>query len=280
MGANKPCRSGVRRLGAWAGHGNQIAAWQDGGWQFYAPQPGWVAYVADESVLVIWTGAAWVDFVSTVTALQNLALLGVGTTADATNPFSAKLNNALWVAKTVAEGGDGDLRYKLSKESAAKTLSLIVKADVQGSQEALTHAMHKLSTDEVKVQVVHAAVGGITESDINLATASKAVVIGFNVRADQQAKQRRYIMARQNRVIDKHHVERPGKQKDVERRAECQHCKHGTAAHSEEGAQFRLHIRADHSRAIPGLYLCDAHRGIAAWAAREQALLHWLLQRI
>ena len=50
------------------------------------------------------------------------------------------------------------------------------------------HAMAKLSTEEVKVQVVHSAVGGITESDINLATASKAVVIGFNVRADQQAK--------------------------------------------------------------------------------------------
>ncbi|MFO1197025.1 MAG: translation initiation factor IF-2 [Burkholderiaceae bacterium] len=78
--------------------------------------------------------------------------------------------------------------FEQMAEGAAKTLSLIVKADVQGSQEALTHAMHKLSTDEVKVQVVHAAVGGITESDINLATASKAVVIGFNVRADQQAK--------------------------------------------------------------------------------------------
>ncbi len=73
-------------------------------------------------------------------------------------------------------------------EGGSKTLSLIVKADVQGSQEALTHAMAKLSTDEVKVQVVHSAVGGITESDVNLATASKAVIIGFNVRADQQAK--------------------------------------------------------------------------------------------
>jgi translation initiation factor IF-2 len=73
-------------------------------------------------------------------------------------------------------------------EGGSKTLSLIVKADVQGSQEALMHAMVKLSTDEVKVQVVHAAVGGITESDVNLAAASKAVIIGFNVRADQQAK--------------------------------------------------------------------------------------------
>ncbi|HEU0201347.1 MAG TPA: translation initiation factor IF-2, partial [Burkholderiaceae bacterium] len=73
-------------------------------------------------------------------------------------------------------------------ESGAKTLTLIIKADVQGSQEALVHALTRLSTDEVKVQVVHAQVGGITESDVNLALASKAVIIGFNVRADQLAR--------------------------------------------------------------------------------------------
>jgi translation initiation factor IF-2 len=73
-------------------------------------------------------------------------------------------------------------------EGAAQSLALIIKSDVQGSQEALSQSMLKLSTDEVKVQIVHAAVGGITESDINLATASKAVVIGFNVRADQAAR--------------------------------------------------------------------------------------------
>ena len=70
----------------------------------------------------------------------------------------------------------------------AKVLALIVKADVQGSQEALSAAMHKLSTDEVRVNVVHAAVGAITESDVNLAIASKAVVIGFNVRADVSSR--------------------------------------------------------------------------------------------
>ena len=78
--------------------------------------------------------------------------------------------------------------FEQMAEGATATLSLIIKSDVQGSQEALMHAMAKLSTEEVKVQVVHSAVGGITESDINLATASKAVVIGFYVRADQQAK--------------------------------------------------------------------------------------------
>jgi len=69
-----------------------------------------------------------------------------------------------------------------------KTLPIIIKADVQGSQEALAQSLLKLSTDEVKVQVVYAAVGGISESDINLAIASKATVIGFNVRADAGAR--------------------------------------------------------------------------------------------
>ncbi|HET9206684.1 MAG TPA: EF-Tu/IF-2/RF-3 family GTPase, partial [Burkholderiaceae bacterium] len=69
-----------------------------------------------------------------------------------------------------------------------QTLSLILKADVQGSQEALAQSLVKLSTPEVKVQVVHGAVGGITESDVNLAIASKAVIIGFNTRADSGAR--------------------------------------------------------------------------------------------
>jgi len=69
-----------------------------------------------------------------------------------------------------------------------KTLALIIKADVQGSVEALTHALTKLSTSEVRVSVVHNAVGGISENDVNLAAASQAVIIGFNVRADQSAR--------------------------------------------------------------------------------------------
>ncbi|ENZ79809.1 MULTISPECIES: translation initiation factor IF-2 [Ralstonia] len=73
-------------------------------------------------------------------------------------------------------------------EGDVKSLPLIIKADVQGSQEALVHSLKKLSTDEVRVQIVHAAVGGITESDVNLATASKAVIIGFNTRADAGAR--------------------------------------------------------------------------------------------
>ena len=70
----------------------------------------------------------------------------------------------------------------------ARYLPIIIKADVQGSQEALAQSLMKLSTPEVKVQIVHAAVGGISETDINLAVASKAVVIGFNSRADALAR--------------------------------------------------------------------------------------------
>jgi translation initiation factor IF-2 len=73
-------------------------------------------------------------------------------------------------------------------EGAKKVLTLVIKADVQGSQEALVHALTRLATDEVKVTVVHAGVGGITESDVNLAMAARAVIIGFNARADATAR--------------------------------------------------------------------------------------------
>jgi translation initiation factor IF-2 len=73
-------------------------------------------------------------------------------------------------------------------EGEKKVLTLVIKSDVQGSQEALVHALTRLATEEVKVTVVHAGVGGITESDVNLAMASRAVIIGFNTRADATAR--------------------------------------------------------------------------------------------
>ncbi|CAG9167327.1 translation initiation factor IF-2 [Cupriavidus pinatubonensis] len=106
-------------------------------------------------------------------------------------------------AREIALFRQGKFRdVKLAKQQAAKletmleqmtegdvqTLPLIVKADVQGSQEALVQSLQKLSTAEVRVQIVHAGVGAISESDVNLATASKAVIIGFNVRADAGAR--------------------------------------------------------------------------------------------
>jgi translation initiation factor IF-2 len=106
-------------------------------------------------------------------------------------------------AREIATYRAGKFRNtKLAKQQAAKLenmftdmtsgdvkmVPIIVKADVQGSQEALAQSLLKLSTNEVKVQMVYAAVGGISESDINLAIASKAIVIGFNTRADAGAR--------------------------------------------------------------------------------------------
>ena len=106
-------------------------------------------------------------------------------------------------AREVATFRSGKYRdVKLSRQQASKlenmfenmgagdvqTLGIIIKSDVQGSQEALASSLLKLSTPEVKVQIVHAAVGGISESDVNLAIASKAIIIGFNVRADAGAR--------------------------------------------------------------------------------------------
>jgi translation initiation factor IF-2 len=106
-------------------------------------------------------------------------------------------------AREIAQFRQGKYRdVKLAKQQAAKlenlfqqmgeggikVLSLVIKSDVQGSQEALVHALTRLSTEEVKVGVVHAGVGGITESDVNLALAAKAVIIGFNTRADATAR--------------------------------------------------------------------------------------------
>ena len=106
-------------------------------------------------------------------------------------------------AREIALFRQGKFRdVKLAKQQAAKlenmfeqmgegevrVLPLVIKTDVQGSYEALAHALQKLSTNEVKVNIIHSGVGAITESDINLALASKAVVIGFNTRADATAR--------------------------------------------------------------------------------------------
>jgi translation initiation factor IF-2 len=106
-------------------------------------------------------------------------------------------------AREIALFRQGKYReVKLAKQQASKlenvlsqmgeeegaVLNILLKADVQGSVEALTESLQNLSTDEVKVNIISSGVGGITESDINLAMASKGVVIGFNVRADSAAR--------------------------------------------------------------------------------------------
>jgi translation initiation factor IF-2 len=91
---------------------------------------------------------------------------------------------------SAASGGRGTLEQMFSQiaSGAAKELPIVVKSDVQGSLEAIVGSLERLSTDEVSVRVLHSAVGGINESDVILAKASNAVIIGFNVRANPQAR--------------------------------------------------------------------------------------------
>ncbi len=111
--------------GDWAGWDLNVALWTDGAWLRLPPRTGWRAWVEDEGLLLIYDGAGWIG--ATPDALQNMALLGLGTTADASNPFSAKLNAALWTAKTVAEGGTGNLFYTMNKEAAGDDLGLTLQ---------------------------------------------------------------------------------------------------------------------------------------------------------
>ena len=78
--------------------------------------------------------------------------------------------------------------YEQIRQGDVKELNVIIKADVQGSIEAMKEALRKISTDAVKVNILHDSVGGITETDVNLASASNAVIIGFNVRPTPQAQ--------------------------------------------------------------------------------------------
>ena len=153
-------------------------------------------------------------------------------------------------------------------ESEIKSLALIVKADVQGSYEALANALTKLSTDEVKVNIVHAAVGGITESDVNLALASKAVIIGFNTRADVGRAQARRAFGRRHPLLQ-HHL-RSGRRDQGGAVRHAGAGKEGKPARPGRSARGVQDLEGRHGRRL----LCARRRG-APWiegsgAARQR----------
>jgi len=126
---------------AWAGKEALVAAWQDGAWAFYEPLPGWVAVILDEDAVCFWDGTVWLKLQGALddeldgVSIQNAPLAGIGTSADATNIFAAKLNNALWTAKSTGEGGTGNLRYVMNKQASANTLSLLLQSAYSGRAE-------------------------------------------------------------------------------------------------------------------------------------------------
>src|SRR5690348_3513915 len=134
-------------------------------------------------------------------------VLGLSAVPSAGDPFTVVENEAR--AREVATYRQGVLDKKrttsapmslenmfASHASTTKELPLVIKADVQGSVEAIVHALNRLSTDEIKVRVLHSGVGAITESDVTLASASGAPIIGFNVRPNAKARE----VAERNKV--------------------------------------------------------------------------------
>jgi hypothetical protein len=126
---------GADATDAWAGQDKNIAAY-DAGWTFISPAEGWLAWDSAAQELVVFADASW----AAVTAgssgdFQNITLPGVGTEADETNPFCGKVNNALWTARETGEGGTGDLRYVLNKETSANVLSILMQSAYGGRAE-------------------------------------------------------------------------------------------------------------------------------------------------
>ncbi|MCJ2008373.1 DUF2793 domain-containing protein [Methylobacterium sp. J-092] len=109
--------------GAWAGLSGQVACFRDGVWVGLAPRPGWLAFVADEGDLYIFTGSAWTSFRATLASLQNLARLGIGTAADAVNRLAVKSEAAL-LSWDDATPGSGSVRLTLNKQAAARDAGL------------------------------------------------------------------------------------------------------------------------------------------------------------
>jgi hypothetical protein len=110
--------------GAWAGRERSIAAYQDGAWVFFAPNEGWLAWVADRDSLVVFDGSTWVPCAGGLTSVNPVALVGVNTTADTTNRLAVKSNAVLFAHDDVTPG-TGDMRVTLDKSTAAKDAGFV-----------------------------------------------------------------------------------------------------------------------------------------------------------
>ena len=139
---------GASPTGAWAGKAGFLVAWLGGEWVPTEPQPGFLAWVSDEASPYLRIAGGWAPLGDAIGALSNLARLGIGTAADAANPFAAKLNAALWTARGTGEGGSGDLRYVLNKEGASNVLSLLFQSGYSGRLE-----LGLVGSDDLAVKV-------------------------------------------------------------------------------------------------------------------------------
>lgn len=116
---------GDSATGDWAGQDGMIARFDGTGWQFFAPQEGFIGYRKDQQSVVMFTGSEWSG--SLFNRLQDATRLGLNTIADATNPFTARLNSALWTALETSDGGNGDVIQVMNREAASHSAGLILQ---------------------------------------------------------------------------------------------------------------------------------------------------------
>ena len=121
--------------GVWAAQDDSVAVYIDGGWRFAAPFQGLVAWVEDEALQIIFHAGVWSELTSLL-SLQNVPLIGVNATADATNKFAVKSNAVLFAALEAGAGGNGDIQFKVNKESTGDTGSLLFQTGFSGRAEA------------------------------------------------------------------------------------------------------------------------------------------------
>jgi len=119
----------VSATGSWSGASNKIAAWQDGAWNFFAPNPGWLAWITAEQALVVWTGSNWAAASASGVALNPAPLVGINATADATNRLSVSSPASLF-----SHTGAGH-QLKINKAAAADTASLLYQNGFSGRAE-------------------------------------------------------------------------------------------------------------------------------------------------
>jgi hypothetical protein len=116
--------------GAWAGQAGKIAYRIDGGWRFYAAAIGLSLWIIDEAKLLTWDGTQWLQ-----AAFQNIPMIGVNATADSTNKLSVASNAVLFNAVVAASGGNGDMQFKVNKETAGDTASFLFQTGFSGRAE-------------------------------------------------------------------------------------------------------------------------------------------------
>jgi hypothetical protein len=126
---------GAQPTGIFVGRTNQLATYLDDDWQFALPQIGWIVFASTEQRYLAFNGTNWSDLGKKLGAVQDIPLLGLGTSADPTAPFAAKLNSALWTALSPAEGGSGSLRIALNKSSSTQTGSILFQSNYIGRAE-------------------------------------------------------------------------------------------------------------------------------------------------